>query len=797
MRPVRLEIEGFASFRDRIEIDFEGADLFVLFGPTGAGKSSVIDALGFALYGSVPRYDDARLVAPVISQGMNEARVRLDFGVGGDTYTAVRVVRRTKTGATTREARLQRGEQVLAGTADELTLEVEKLLGLPFQHFTRCVVLPQGDFADFLHAKAGERQELLIRLLGLDVYRRIAQTSNQRASADTNRAALIAERLSGELACATDDALADAVSRVDDLSRLLGKLEQSRAELAGLVDTIAKSDEAAKLAATRSAALDAVRTPDGIEDLARELADSTAATTAAEDALAAAVTAREAEEQQRRELPERAVLAGTLEKHTTLVERAGQRAEAEARLQESAGVVDLAAGELANARDAAATAEAALQQVRRERAAAHLAEHLHVGEPCPVCHRAVESVPEHAPPAELDAARSARAEAEGALERARTAHAAAERSRAARQRDVEHLRTEIERLDAELAAAPSKEDATAQLEAIDRIEKHLANTQRRERDARDSVDAARKRAQRLDRDRQAARRAWSTAVRELATHGFAPPVHEGDDLREDWHALVAWASSVAPAEREAADTHRRTGREAEQAFERIAAQQLEACASADVAVPPKQEPRDACADALASARADAERIRRDLDTARLLRVEHDAVRLRATVARELGRQLDARNFERWLMNRALRQLVVGASRVLLQLSGEAFSLALDDRNEFQVIDHRNADERRMARTLSGGETFLASLALALALAEHVADLASGGAARLDALFLDEGFGTLDADTLDTVAAAIEELGSRGRMVGLVTHVRDLAERMPVRFEVRKVGSVSTVERVDA
>jgi exonuclease SbcC len=141
--------------------------------------------------------------------------------------------------------------------------------------------------------------------------------------------------------------------------------------------------------------------------------------------------------------------------------------------------------------------------------------------------------------------------------------------------------------------------------------------------------------------------------------------------------------------------------------------------------------------------------------------------------------------------------VVGASRVLLQLSGEAFSLALDDRNEFQVIDHRNADERRMARTLSGGETFLASLALALALAEHVADLASGGAARLDALFLDEGFGTLDADTLDTVAAAIEELGSRGRMVGLVTHVRDLAERMPVRFEVRKVGSVSTVERVDA
>jgi exonuclease SbcC len=81
------------------------------------------------------------------------------------------------------------------------------------------------------------------------------------------------------------------------------------------------------------------------------------------------------------------------------------------------------------------------------------------------------------------------------------------------------------------------------------------------------------------------------------------------------------------------------------------------------------------------------------------------------------------------------------------------------------------------------------------LAEHVAELAAADAARLDALFLDEGFGTLDAETLDVVAAAIEELGSRGRMVGLITHVRDLAERIPVRFDVRKLGSSSTVERV--
>jgi DNA repair protein SbcC/Rad50 len=113
-----------------------------------------------------------------------------------------------------------------------------------------------------------------------------------------------------------------------------------------------------------------------------------------------------------------------------------------------------------------------------------------------------------------------------------------------------------------------------------------------------------------------------------------------------------------------------------------------------------------------------------------------------------------------------------------------------------VIDHTNASQARPARTLSGGETFLASLALALTLADQLAGLAAAGTARLEALFLDEGFGTLDAETLDVVAAALDELGARGRMVGIVTHVRELAERLPVRFEVRKVGGAATVERVD-
>ncbi|MBK5289466.1 MAG: SMC family ATPase, partial [Acidimicrobiia bacterium] len=105
------------------------------------------------------------------------------------------------------------------------------------------------------------------------------------------------------------------------------------------------------------------------------------------------------------------------------------------------------------------------------------------------------------------------------------------------------------------------------------------------------------------------------------------------------------------------------------------------------------------------------------------------------------------------------------------------------------------DESRSVRTLSGGETFQASLALALALSDQLADL-SANRSRLESIFLDEGFGTLDAETLDTVAETIENLGATDRMVGIVTHVPELAARMPVQFRVAKTARSSTVERIE-
>jgi DNA repair protein SbcC/Rad50 len=130
----------------------------------------------------------------------------------------------------------------------------------------------------------------------------------------------------------------------------------------------------------------------------------------------------------------------------------------------------------------------------------------------------------------------------------------------------------------------------------------------------------------------------------------------------------------------------------------------------------------------------------------------------------------------------------------MELSGGQFALTHEG-GEFLVVDHADADARRPVKTLSGGETFQASLALALALSAQMTGLAAQGAARLESIFLDEGFGTLDEANLDVVASTLENLATRGdRMVGVVTHVPALAERVPVRFVVNRDQRTSSVTR---
>ncbi len=117
------------------------------------------------------------------------------------------------------------------------------------------------------------------------------------------------------------------------------------------------------------------------------------------------------------------------------------------------------------------------------------------------------------------------------------------------------------------------------------------------------------------------------------------------------------------------------------------------------------------------------------------------------------------------------------------LTSERYQFKVETIGELTIIDKWNANEERPVETLSGGESFLTSLALALALSEL-----SRGRAQLSSFFLDEGFGTLDAETLDITLAALEGLQMQGRSIFLTSHVQELTRRLPVKINVRKRGN---------
>ena len=131
-----------------------------------------------------------------------------------------------------------------------------------------------------------------------------------------------------------------------------------------------------------------------------------------------------------------------------------------------------------------------------------------------------------------------------------------------------------------------------------------------------------------------------------------------------------------------------------------------------------------------------------------------------------------------------------ANEQLKYLTSERYQLKVESIGDLAVVDRWNANEERPVETLSGGESFLTSLALALALSEL-----SRGRSQLNSLFLDEGFGTLDTETLDIAIAALEGLRMQGRNIFLISHIRELTRRLPVKIEVNKKGNGSSSVRI--
>ena len=155
----------------------------------------------------------------------------------------------------------------------------------------------------------------------------------------------------------------------------------------------------------------------------------------------------------------------------------------------------------------------------------------------------------------------------------------------------------------------------------------------------------------------------------------------------------------------------------------------------------------------------------------------------------LAQDLQSNKFQEYILDSLQQELANRASVLLQQLSEDRYILQIES-GDYWVSDNWNGGEKRRVRTLSGGETFAASLSMALALSER---LSMG--IELGSLFLDEGFGTLDSETLESVTQILESLRQQDRLIGVITHIQSLADRLPTQIHVRKSINGSELVKV--
>lgn len=292
MKPILLKVSGLQSYRESQEIDFLGlceTGLFGIFGPTGSGKSSLLDAITLAMYGKVERAvngtqgimnhsEDTLAVAFTFelasSQGSSRYRVERRFKRTGEQSVSNTVSRFIEIGPD--------GETVIADKLAEVTRCVEDKIGLKMDDFTRAVVLPQGKFAEFLSLRGVDRRQMLQRLFHLEQYgdqlaqklsRRVKENESALRAVEAEQQGLgsagaedvkAAEERLGEAVCHAAECrkrLDEAARRFERFGRIR-ELQEERArretqllelrareeQIAALESRLLKGEEAAKIA---------------------------------------------------------------------------------------------------------------------------------------------------------------------------------------------------------------------------------------------------------------------------------------------------------------------------------------------------------------------------------------------------------------------------------------------------------------------------------------------------------------------------------------------------------------------
>lgn len=792
-----------------------------------------------------------------LADAATPTRVSLELTVQGYRFQVERSpefqrAKRRGTGTTTQpaSASLTWVDGVPSGFAadpitriDEVSRTTQRLLGMSAEQFFQVVLLPQGEFARFLRADTTEREQLLERLFGTRRFAEMEKWFRERRTergrevealrgAVREHAARFAQvaaddqperptkdwvsRLSKQASArheqaAQDEAAArqareaadarvverkeraERVRRVASAHDKLAELHEQASEISRAQDEL---DRARRVTVVRSA-------QDGADRVRAELDKARSAERRHAQSLDAlgSVTADGSAEELRERAGSLREQAGAL---ATLAAEAKQQRTDEQRLSELSATAErdgARAGELAatvrDAVDAHQHARQHLLDLRSRRLsgmAAELAGELEEGSPCAVC-GAVEhpspAEPTSGAPGEQEERAAEDAETRSQQERERLEAAKSEAERAAAQAESERsalaatVTERAERLEAARGEHPDigakREHLLALVDGLERLADSRGEV----------VGGARRLAEQEEIVAEAMREAGFDSLAAALDAARTPETMEDLSQRIAEADKAEAAARAVLAEPELADVG--AGEEVD-----VSQVQEEAEGARDRAESALVELRTAARASEELASIGTELVGRidQLEPAEQAFAELDAL---TDVVNGRGQNARKMSLRSYVLAARLEEVAAAGTERLRSMSQGRYSFVHSDAAGargmrgglgIDVLDDFSGLVRP-AKTLSGGESFLASLSLALGLADVVA--AETGGSLLDTLFIDEGFGTLDTETLDLVMGTLDELRAGGRVVGLVSHVEELRQRIPTRLRARKARSGSTLE----